>query len=101
MQESQRSQKYLPPIPEGVEAYFFMRMCADGFSDDHSEWYDFRKLDNLPPCCLKYEIDPSRPLAFRYPPQPSNFTIIDLPLRAALETMSDDQQYFFKPGTVG
>lgn len=80
----------LPPVPESISAYFFMRMCTDAFCEDGSEWYDFQSLDNLPPYSCKYELDIDNPISFRRPPGTDGFHVIKLPLRSALETLEEE-----------
>ncbi|MEL7968079.1 hypothetical protein AAG587_17050 [Vreelandella neptunia] len=91
------TQRPLPPVPEGISAYFFMRMCTDAFCEDGSEWYDFQSLDNLPPYSCKYELDIDNPISFRRPPGTEGFHVIELPLRLALETMEEEDQYSLNP----
>ncbi|SFI01599.1 hypothetical protein SAMN04487959_114134 [Modicisalibacter xianhensis] len=74
-----------------------MRLCTDSFSEDGSEWYNFKSLENLPPYSCKYELDPDNPLSFRRPPGTKDFYVIELPLRAALETMEEEEQFLLNP----
>ncbi|MGP8289221.1 hypothetical protein ACT3OH_02990 [Vreelandella zhanjiangensis] len=89
--------KPLPPIPEDVSSYFFMRMCTDAFADDASEWYDFMALENLPPYSCVYELNVHSPIEFRYPDGTEGFQVIELPLQAAIETMEKEERFNVNP----
>jgi hypothetical protein len=89
--------KPIPTIPEGISSYLFVRMCADMSPDDGSEWCDFKALDNLPPYSCKYVLDPDTPLVFRRPPGTEDFTIVKLPLSAALECLEEDERFNLNP----
>lgn len=77
----------MPTIPTGVSGYFYNRVCTDSFPEDASEWYDFEKLENLPPYSCVYELKPDAPIEFRYPAGTQDYHVIELPLLAAIETM--------------
>ena len=86
--------KTLPPVPEGVSMYFYIRFAAgdETFGD---EWYPFKTMADMPPC-LKHDYA-TRELEFRVPPQCRNFETIKIDLRSALATLPDDEQLNLNP----
>lgn len=74
----------LPPAPPGVSPYFYT-MFATKHTDDGREWYKFSSIDAIPPEIF-YEY-PTRDLDFRRAHGHSEFEIITLDLKQALDAL--------------
>ncbi|CAE6840182.1 hypothetical protein [Paraburkholderia aspalathi] len=84
----------LPPVPDGVSMYFYMKFAAgnETFGD---EWYRFRTMNDMPPC-LKHDY-PTRDIEFRVPPICKGFQLITIDLQSALDTMPPNERLHLNP----
>lgn len=86
--------KMLPPVPDGVSMYFYMRFAA-GNETFGEEWYRFEAMEDLPPC-LKHDY-PTLDIEFRVPPICRDFQLVTIDLRSALDTMPASERLHLNP----
>lgn len=86
----------LPPAPPECSMYFWVRFFANADPTIGDEWYNWKALENLPPCG-HFDFAQGGSLSFRFAPSTRDFEVVELPILAVLEMMEADQRFNLNP----